>query len=83
MRTREKAIRQLVKEAEERMGDSWENARIGVLHVDNPTGARHLTDLLKERYPGINPEVGQVGPVLGSHAGPGATAIVIKKDSPF
>lgn len=83
VRTREKAIRQLVKEAEERMGDSWENARIGVLHVDNPTGARHLTDLLKERYPGINPEVGQVGPVLGSHAGPGATAIVIKKDSPF
>lgn len=80
VRTKEKAIRQLIFEAEERVGNDWDKTRIGVLHVDNPDGAEYLLNLLKEKHPGINPDFYQVGPVLGIHAGPGAVAIVIKRN---
>jgi chorismate synthase len=44
------------------------------------SGAEYLLNLLKEKHPGINPDFYQVGPVLGIHAGPGAVAIVIKRN---
>jgi len=84
VRTRDKAVRQLVEEAEKILGHDWEHARIGVLHVDHPAGAEQIRNLLKEKYPFINPDFAQVGPVLGSHTGPGATGIAISRvDGPF
>jgi len=79
VRTREKAIRQLLLEVEKRVGDDWNKTRIGVLHVDNPVGGKHLKDLLQERNPEVNPDFYSVGPVIGSHVGPGTTAIVITR----
>lgn len=79
VRTREKAIRQLLLEVEKRMEGDWDKIRMGVLHVDNPVGGEHLKELLQKKYPGVNPDFYSVGPVIGSHVGPGTTAIVITR----
>ncbi|MEL7563505.1 MAG: DegV family protein [Dehalobacterium sp.] len=77
VRTREKAIRQLLLEVEKRIEGDGNKKRIGVLHVDNPEGAEHLKDLLQKKYSEVNSDFYAVGPVIGSHVGPGTTGIVI------
>lgn len=77
VRTKEKAIRQLITEVEERVGSNWDKTRIGILHVDNPDGGMHLKELFQEKHPGIMPDFYPVGPVIGSHVGPGTTGVVI------
>lgn len=79
VRTREKAMRQLITEVENVVADEWNRVQIAVLHVDNIQGGEHLHQLLKEKYPEIKSEILPVGPVIGSHVGPGTTGIVLSK----
>lgn len=79
VRTREKAIRQLMSEVENILSDDGDRMRIAVLHVDNIKGGEHISQLLKEKYPEIKTEILPVGPVIGSHVGPGTTGIVLSK----
>lgn len=47
-----------------------------IMHGDVPEDAAYLENALRERYGVKNIKIGNVGPVVGSHAGPGAIAIV-------
>ncbi|MBQ9727984.1 MAG: DegV family protein [Clostridia bacterium] len=44
-----------------------------VVHTDNPTGAQELATLLENRW-GIKPIIDIMGPVIGSHVGPGSVS---------
>lgn len=44
--------------------------RIYIVHTDNPTGAERLREKVLEKC-GIEPHVSVMGPVIGSHLGPG------------
>jgi len=53
--------------------------RLGVLHGAAPRAAAELVAALEQRYPELEIEVGEIGVVLGVHAGPGVfgfTALV-------
>jgi DegV family protein with EDD domain len=45
--------------------------RLGVLHGAAPDTARELIAALEQRYPELEIEVGEIGVVIGTHAGPG------------
>ncbi len=57
-----------------------ENHKIYVLHSDVPEKAEILKGMLREK--GLKPEEEQfyVGPVIGTHAGPGAYGIIVTVD---
>lgn len=53
--------------------------RLGVLHGAAPEAAQELVAALEQRYPEMEIEIGEVGIVIGTHAGPGVfgfTAVV-------
>jgi DegV family protein with EDD domain len=45
---------------------------ITVLHIDSPEKANELRELLRERFPQIEIDIGPISPVVGCHLGPGA-----------
>ncbi|MHB8508752.1 MAG: DegV family protein [Candidatus Dormibacteria bacterium] len=49
--------------------------RMAVIQAHAPEAAEALRDLLIERFPGIAIEMGGIGPVVGTHAGPGAVGV--------
>jgi DegV family protein with EDD domain len=51
--------------------------RFAVAHADAIEAARELEAGLRERFPGAEVLVQEVGPVLGTHGGPGATAVAV------
>ncbi len=57
-----------------------ENHKIYVLHSDVPEKAEILKDMLRQN--GLTPEDEQfyIGPVIGTHAGPGAYGIIVTVD---
>lgn len=77
VRTKEKAIRQLLSEAEKRVAGDWSKTRVAILHVDNSEGGEHLKALLRQEHPELNPDLYPIGPVIGSHVGPGTIAILL------
>lgn len=50
-----------------------ENNRIIVVHTNNPAGAEELAKLIEEKT-GVKPEITIMGPVIGSHVGPGSVS---------
>ena len=51
-----------------------ENKYVFIVHTDNELCAKELEEYVKERF-GIQPFVSIMGPVIGSHVGPGAFAL--------
>ena len=51
-----------------------ENKYVFIVHTDNEPCAKELEEYVKERF-GIQPFVSIMGPVIGSHVGPGAFAL--------
>ena len=51
-----------------------ENKYVFIVHTDNEPCAKELEEYVKERF-GIQPHVCIMGPVIGSHVGPGAFAL--------
>ena len=52
-----------------------ENEFIYVLHADCEDEAQEVVDLLKEKIPGVNIEIGYIGPIIGASIGADALAI--------
>lgn len=50
-----------------------EKAYLTVVHTDNEEGANELAALLEQRFQ-VKPEVQIMGPVIGSHVGPGSVS---------
>ncbi len=74
LRGRKKSMKALVDSSEKRVVDpSSQTVLIG--HGDAPEEAEALRDLVMDRIPFSDAIVTEVGPVIGSHVGPGMLAV--------
>lgn len=75
VRGRKKSIEMLADKFGE-LSNGQNHGPIYIAHADCPEDAQTLADLLKSRY-GVEPDlVGEIGPVIGSHAGPGTLGVL-------
>ena len=72
VRGQKKAI-SFIKSKMEKEGPD-ELGEVIIVHTDNEPAARELEDYVKARF-GLQPNVSIMGPVIGSHVGPGAFAL--------
>jgi DegV family protein with EDD domain len=49
--------------------------RLGVLHADSPGNAQEVEQQLHARFPEVNIDRGELGPVVGTHGGPGVIGV--------
>jgi DegV family protein with EDD domain len=71
VRTMNGAIRRLV----ELVGAEGPLERLGVMHADAPANAAQVEDRLHARYPDLKVDRGELGPVVGTHGGPGVVGV--------
>jgi DegV family protein with EDD domain len=71
VRTMQGAIRRLV----ELVGAEGPLERLGVVHADAPANAAAVEDQLHGRYPDLAVDRGELGPVVGTHGGPGVVGV--------
>jgi len=74
-RTRAKAIPGMV----ERLKQEGPLEHLAVMHGSAPEEAEKLRALLATDHPEMEPEVGQIGAVLGTHTGPRALGLIYMK----
>jgi DegV family protein with EDD domain len=67
VRTNEKGVRNMLAEMEKDGPD----IKTAVAHVSSMDHGYDLLERIKELYPNLHPEISSVGPVIGSHIGPG------------
>ena len=76
VRGRKQSIQTLVKYMEEHVGSFLkENDTIYISHGDCEEDAKYLAELVKEKFGIMKSMINHIGPVIGSHAGPGALAL--------
>lgn len=73
-RGRKKVMRRIIELMEER-GDNIGEQVIAISHGDDEEGAFELRDLIEEKFHPKEIQIGLVGSVIGSHAGPGTLAV--------
>lgn len=73
VRGRKKAMSFLIDKAVECVEDQTESIGL-VLHADAPADAEKLAAQLREKLPAMTIRIENVGPVIGTHAGPGTLA---------
>ena len=76
VRGRKKALAELVRMMDERIG-SWKdkNQTIFISHGDCIDDANYVRDRVEKEFGIHNIMVGFIGPVIGSHSGPGTVAL--------
>ena len=57
-------------------GDEVENYKVFVVHADNEAEAQNFAANIKNKFPNADVEIQTVGPVIGSHCGPGMIGLV-------
>lgn len=73
-RGRKNAINTLCAKMGELAGD-WDNSTVFICHADALDDAQKLAALVKEKYGVKEAFIGNLGAVIGSHAGPGTLAL--------
>lgn len=53
--------------------------QISICHILNKDGAEKLREILKEKFPHIEIQIDELGPVIGAHLGPKGIGICISK----
>jgi DegV family protein with EDD domain len=71
VRTMKGAVRRLV----DLVGAEGPLERLGVVHADAPANAAEVEDLLHARFPDLSIDQGELGPVVGTHGGPGVVGV--------
>lgn len=74
VRGRRKALAHLVEKTVEGMEDPTESPAI-ILHADAPADAQKLQEMLAQKLPELQTIIANVGPVIGTHCGPGTVAV--------
>ena len=77
VRTRQRAIEKLCEFTLE----FSKVRKMTILHSENPSDVKELSERIREHLPSVPIEVAPYGPVLASHVGPDAFGIVIFEDS--
>lgn len=80
VRSKRKALARLLEVVEERMGPGTP-VRMAVLHAEVPDEARELEQEVRARFNCTELYFSEVGPVIGTHAGPGVVGLVACPDS--
>jgi DegV family protein with EDD domain len=75
VRSKRKAVTRLMDLVEERLDNRGPQARVGVTHGLVPDEAQALAQELGERLGCAEPVLSEVGPVIGTHTGPGVLAV--------
>ena len=57
-------------------GDEVEKYKVFIMHADNEGDAQHFAENIKNKFPEADVEIQSVGPVIGSHCGPGMIGLV-------
>ncbi len=70
-RTKKKAVAEMIK----RFTEEGEMQKVAVIHTAAEKEAKEAKERLKEDFPELNIDVGEIGPALGVHAGPGLVGI--------
>lgn len=73
-RGRKAAINTLASKLGE-LGGSWDNSTVFICHADCIGDAQKLAAMVKEQYGVKEAFIGNLGAVIGSHAGPGTLAL--------
>jgi DegV family protein with EDD domain len=73
VRTMNGAIRRLV----DLVASEGPVERLGVIHADSPVYAQEVEQLLHARFPEVSIDRGELGPVVGTHGGPGVIGVGI------
>lgn len=71
---RKKSIRTLLEKMEEHIVNP-EQQVVAVCHSDSDEEAQYLVDQIRSKFPVRDIIVNQIGPVIGSHSGPGILAV--------
>lgn len=74
VRGRKKALTSLVDKMEETVGQ-YKNVRVFISHADSMDDAKFVGDLVSKRFGISEIMYGDIGPVIGSHSGPGTLAL--------
>jgi DegV family protein with EDD domain len=74
IRSRRKALDKLYELLEEQLADA-DGVHMAVLHIDVPEEAARLGEQLNARFQPAEMFVGECGPVVGAHAGPGTVGV--------
>jgi DegV family protein with EDD domain len=72
VRTRRKALDEIIKIC---LQDNATIEQVAVLHATTPEEAASVAQTLRDRFPNATVHVGQFGPVIGVHGGPGLIGI--------
>ena len=82
VRGRKQSIQTLLRHMEEQVGGFLkENDTIYISHGDCIEDAQYLAELVKEKFGIVKTMINHIGPVIGSHAGPGALALSFMGES--
>ena len=79
VRGRKAAIKALAEQLT-KTGGSWDNSTVFICQADCMEDARQLKALVQEQHPGTEVMIGNLGAVIGSHAGPGTLALFFMGD---
>lgn len=79
VRGRKQSLLSLVEAMDKTVGD-WENPLVYISQADCMEDAEYIKSLVKERYPKASIEITNIGPVIGSHSGPGTVALFFFAD---
>ncbi len=74
VRGRKAAINTLCAKMGE-LGGEWDNSTVFICHADAMEDAQNLAAMVKEKYGVKEAFIGNLGAVIGSHAGPGTLAL--------
>ncbi len=82
VRGRKQSIQALVQHMEEKVGRFLpQNDTIYISHGDCVEDALYLAELVKEKFGIVKAMIHHIGPVIGSHAGPGALTLSFMGES--
>lgn len=74
VRGRKQSIEALAEKLKE-LGQDIEQPMIFISHADAPDAAEYLSELIRVDLPSAEIQLGTIGPVVGSHSGPGTLAL--------
>ena len=77
---RKKALKTLVEKLSEKIVNAEEQV-IGISHGDCIQDAEYVRDLILEKYKVKDFIINNIGPVIGSHTGPGAVTLCFLGES--
>jgi DegV family protein with EDD domain len=82
VRGNQKAFQEFVRRFEEGAGPNGPELKIGIVHADAPAREEALRELVRRTRPHADVEIaGMLGPVVGTHAGPGTVGFFWFRDS--